>query len=238
MSHEVRVGLIDSGMDAELSAHVVAATAFGLDGDDLVEARSAAADAIGHGSSVARTILSAAPAAGILSAQVFRDSMTAPPAVIAAALRWLVGRGAGFVNMSFGLRVDREPLRSACAEARSAGTVPVCSTPARGPRVFPAAYPGVIRVCGDARCAAGEISVLEDSEVLFGACPRSVDGRLAGASAAAAHASGRTAGFLADHPGADAVEVVQFLRGIARYHGREQRGGPTEDGASSQTRPR
>ncbi len=131
---------------------------------------------VGHGSSVARTILAAAPSASIVNAQVFHDAIAAPPAAIAAALGWVVERGARVVNLSFGVRQDREVLRLACAAARAAGAILLAAAPARGSRVFPASYPGVIRVSGDARCAPDEVSRLASAQADFGACPATIDG--------------------------------------------------------------
>ena len=220
----VLVGLLDSGVAAELRGCVAAQSAFALGSGEVVEERSAAADTLGHGSSIARTILATAPAARIVNAQVFHDSIAAPPAVVAAALGWVVEQGARIVNLSFGVRQDREVLRRACAAARQAGAMLLAAAPARGPGVFPAAYPGVVRVCGDARCAPDEVSRLASAQADFGAHPATVDGRVRGASAAVARLTAVVAAFLAERPDADGTGAVHFLESIARYRGPERRG--------------
>jgi Subtilase family len=227
---EVLVGLVDSGVACELGDRVAVDSAFVLGDGERVERHPATADAIGHGSSVARTILAAAPTARIANAQVFHRSIAAPPAVVADALGWAVEQGARLVNMSFGVRSDREVLRSACAAARAAGAILLAAAPARGPAVFPAAYPGVIRVSGDARCAPGDLSLLGSAQADFGACPRTSDGRLRGASAAVAHLTGRAAAFLAERPEADSAAVARFLETAARHRGPERRGGAPATG--------
>jgi hypothetical protein len=227
---EVLVGLVDSGVARELGDRIAVDSAFALGEGERVERRSATGDAIGHGSSVARTILSAAPTARIANAQVFHRSIAAPPAVVADALDWAVEQGARLVNMSFGVRSDREILRAACAAARGAGAILFAAAPARGPAVFPAAYPGVIRVSGDARCAPGEVSLLGSAQVDFGACPRTSDGRLRGASAAVAQLTGRAAAFLAERPEADAAAIARFLEAVAAHRGPERRGGAPTTG--------
>jgi subtilisin family serine protease len=224
--NEVLVGLVDSGVTADLRARVAAESGFALGRGDVVEQRDAEDDAIGHGSSIARTILAQAPVATIVNAQVFHDSITAPSAVIAAALGWVVERGARVVNLSFGLRQDREVLREACAAARAAGTILLAASPARGPAVFPAAYPGVIRVCGDARCSADEVSRLASAQADYGACPATVDDRVRGASAATAWLTGRVAALLGERPSADAVSIEHVLESLARHHGPERRDRP------------
>jgi hypothetical protein len=203
---EVLVGLLDSGVARELCDCVAVESAFALGDGERVARRPPTADAIGHGSSIARTILAAAPSARIANAQVFHGSIEA----------------ARLVNMSFGVRSDREVLRAACAAARAAGAILLAAAPARGPAVFPAAYPGVIRVSGDARCAPGEVSLLGSAQADFGACPRTSDGRLRGASAAVARLTGRVAAFLAERPDADAAVVAGFLQTAARHRGPER----------------
>jgi hypothetical protein len=230
VSGEVLVGLLDSGVASELGDCVAVQIAFVLGDGERIERRPASPDAIGHGSSVARTILAAAPTARIASAQVFHRRMEAPPAVVAAALGWVVEQGARLVNMSFGVRSDRDVLRAACAAAQAAGAILLAAAPARGPAVFPAAYPGVIRVSGDARCAPGDVSFLGSAQADFGACPQTSDGRVRGASAAVAQLTGRAAAFLAERPEADAAAVARFLETAARHRGPERRGGAPASG--------
>jgi subtilisin family serine protease len=221
---EVLVGLVDSGVAREFGDRVAVDSAFVL-ADEQVERSSATADEIGHGSSIARTILAAAPTARIANAQVFHRSIAAAPSVVAAALGWAVEQGARLINMSFGVRSDRELLRAACAAAQAAGAVLLAAAPARGAAVFPAAYPGVIRVSGDARCAPGELSLLESAQADFGACPRTSDGRVRGASAAVAQLTGKAAAFLTERPEADAAAIARFLETAACHRGPERRGG-------------
>jgi len=220
---DVLVGLLDSGVAVDLRPRVAAERAFAFGEGDVVAPRAATADVVGHGSSLARTILAATPAASIVNAQVFHGSITAPPAVIAAALAWVVERGARVVNLSFGVRQDRDVLRLACEAARAAGALLFAATPARGPRVFPAAYPGVIRISGDARCAADEVSLLASVQADFGACPATIDEHVRGASAATARITGKVATLLAERPDADAASIARFLESIARYRGPERR---------------
>lgn len=220
---DVLVGLLDSGVADDLRARVTAERAFALGQGDVVAPRAATADVVGHGSSMARTILAATPAASIVNAQVFHDSISAPPAVLAAALAWVVEQGVRVVNLSFGVRQDREVLRLACEAARAAGALLFAAAPARGPRVFPASYPGVMRISGDARCAADEVSLLASAQADFGACPATIDERVRGASAATARITGKVAAFLAERPDADAASIARFLESIARYRGPELR---------------
>ena len=143
----IRVGLIDSGIDPGLRSHVAAIAAF--TGAPL------SADELGHGTTVARLVLSHAPDAGLLVAQAFCPRARATPERVAGALDWLRRERACLVNLSLGVARDPPVLRAAVEAALGAGIVLIASTPARGAPALPAAYPGVIRVTGGRPVRAG-----------------------------------------------------------------------------------
>jgi subtilisin family serine protease len=207
----IRVGLIDTRIAPSLAGSIAAAKDF--------VAVPRAGDAFSHGTTVAKIILHHAPGARLLCAQAFGPGNRAEPAAVAAALRWLIAEHARLVNLSLGLPHDRDVLRAAVAEALAAGLILIASTPARGAPVYPAAYPGVLRVTGDARCAPDEISALGGEPADYGACPRDLEGTAVGASLAAAHLTGLLA------RGLDAGEqnAAAILGRAARFHGRERR---------------
>ena len=204
------IGLLDGGVEAALAAHFSAARAFVGEG---------ASQPLGHGSSIVRIIRHHAPDAPLLHAQVFGERQRTTPALVAAGLDWLRAEGAWLVNMSFGLRHDRAVLRDAVAAAQAAGMILIAAAPARGAVVYPGGYAGVIRVCGDARCAPGEISALGGAPADYGACPRDMGGRPGGASFAVAHLTGLLASHLseADH------DPRALLDRLAGFRGRERR---------------
>jgi hypothetical protein len=152
-------------------------------------------------------------------AQVFDARQRTTPELVAAGLDWLRDEGARIVNMSFGLHHDRAVLRHAIVTAQAAGMILVASAPARGAMVYPGGYAGVIRVSGDARCGPDEISALGGDPADYGACPHDADGRLGGASFAAAHVTG----LLASHLSKTGCEPRALLDRLARFHGRERR---------------
>jgi hypothetical protein len=161
-----RVGLIDS---CGIWPGAIAAAAFATAGR-CVEQRAVAADSSGHGSRVARLLLGGDVPLELLLAQVFVNSKPTTGAAVAAAIDWVRGRRANLIHLSLGLAADRSVLATAVASAIDAGCIVVASTPARGAPTYPAAYPGVIRATGDARCAPSELSWLGPS--FFGGCPR------------------------------------------------------------------
>ena len=222
--HAIRVGLLDSGVDAE-NAHLVhARRRFALESGGATDEFPALDNPNGHGSAIGRIIAALAPTVQLLDAQVFDARGAAAPAAVASALRWLTDQGAGLVNMSFGLVEDREILRQACAQARDSGVVMLASAPARGPRVFPAAYPGVISVAADGRCAGHQVSFLGGEPADFGACPTAPEGHNksripgGGSSYAVARVTGIAAAWMAGQSAEiGGEELYRYLVSIARY---------------------
>lgn len=234
MSREpLRVGIVDSGHGAHQGTSVDAALGFAL-GDDLgVHERAATPDPLGHGSAVLAHILHAAPGARFCVAQVFHERPVTSAAQIAAAVRWLIAQRVRVVNLSLGVRADRAALREACADAVAAGIVVCASSPAQGAGVFPASYPGVVRVTGDARCAAHQWSWLDTAQADFGAVVMghvphmpgiaNERGAPAGASIATAALSGHIAARLMRDPAADRDALLAHLREHAAFIGAERR---------------
>lgn len=222
----VKIGLLDSGVSTAQQARTQNSCSFLMSEQGEIIREVASDDAIEHGSAIADILLNAAPAAVLLNAQIFSRSNTTSPALVASGLNWLSEQQADIVNMSFGLRQNRAVLREACEQALAAGMILVASAPARGPAVFPSAYPGVIRVTGDARCDLNEFSHLATQQADFGACPRSYarpkpGSPSGGASFAVPHVVGVLARYLAE--GGDPAQSVDYLKQIAIYHGPERR---------------
>ena len=208
----VRVGLVDSGLGPELRA---AAAVYVPPQGALMAVRP---DPSGHGADMARIILAQAPEAELVLAQVFDSEAATSPARVAAGLDWCVAQGAQVVALCLGLRRDEPVLRAACAKAAAAGVDLIASAAARGAPVYPAAYDDVIAVCGDARCAPGEVSALGGVPAEFGACH--IWGPRRGASCAAAAATGLVAAWRAR---GGSGQARAYLSGMAAYHGREHR---------------
>ncbi|MBF8742472.1 MULTISPECIES: S8 family serine peptidase [Pseudomonas] len=220
MASDVRVGVIDSGCSLEQAGQLVAARRFWLE-DGMLREGVPLPDRLGHGSAVLASVQAQTGELPVLMAQVFDQQWRTSALQVAAALLWLVEQGATLINLSLGLHQDRPVLRQACAEAQAAGVVLCASSPAQGGPVYPARYPGVIRITGDARCTAAQWSWLGSAQADLGG---PVGGQaLAGASLACAALSGRIAAWLAAHPGLGREQVLAHLRGGAAYTGPEHR---------------
>ncbi|WP_418648009.1 S8 family serine peptidase [Thauera butanivorans] len=220
-SARIRIGVVDSGHAAAQVPHVAASAAFVLDGGEPRRV-PAEPDRLGHGSRVGDGLLHCLPQAELLVAQVFRERLATSAAQVAAAIDWLVDEDARLINLSLGLREPRPVLAAACARALAAGVVLCASAPARGQPVYPAGFPGVLRVTGDARCMVPtEIAALGAAHADYGAHVRPLDGSLdgAGASMACAWLSGMAARHLA--AGGSAASLPGWLAAQARYHGVE-----------------
>lgn len=224
MAAKVRVGIVDSGSSAAQAAQAAAAAAFVRDDGD-VRRIAACDDVLNHGSLVGDVVLHCAPQAELLVAQVFRERLATTAAQVAAAVDWLVEEGAAVINLSLGLREPRPVLEAACRAALDAGVVLCAASPAQGAPVYPAAFAGVLRVTGDARCERLELSALAAAHADFGAHVRPMHGTLAGAGAsmACAHLSGHVARHLSEAGRADIDALRAWLSAQARYHGLERR---------------
>lgn len=192
--------------------------------------RAAEPDVSGHGSALAQLILAGPAPVALLNAQVFSTTGMTSPVVIAAGLEWLLEHGARLINLSFGLHQDRPVLARACRRALDCGVVLIAASPARGAPVYPSAYPGVLRITGDARCTPDELSHLASIQADFGACPQGTTPAAGGASLATARVTARVAEYLAN--GGERDGVFDHLRDLARYHGPERRQAPAESGSS------
>ena len=213
----LRVGLVDSGI-AATGPQPEASRAFGLVGSEVVEL-AAVQDRLGHGSQVAEILLHHAPDIALLSAQVFHQRLTTTAAQVAAAIDWLVSCEAHLINLSLGLLEPRPVLANACARALAAGVVLCAATPARGQKVYPAGFAGVLRITGDARCGPTQFAALAAPHADFGAHVRPLHGTLAGAGAsmACAHLSGIAASHL--EAGSTAASLPAWLAARATFHG-------------------
>ncbi|MCY1434210.1 Subtilisin DY [compost metagenome] len=224
MGNELQIGIVDSGHAPEQAPLVLAGRRFFLT-DEGVGESDLGADALGHGSVVLQAIAARAPDTRFSVAQVFDGRGVTSPLQITAALHWLRDRGVRLVNLSLGVRQDRPLLREAVAALVADGVLVCASSPAQGEPVFPASYPGVIRVTGDARCGAGEWSWLNSPQADFGAAVSGGAGQ-AGASLGCAAFCGHLAALLAENPGADKQWLLQRMREGAAYKGREFRVAP------------
>lgn len=218
---DLAIGIIDSGI-RDIAA--VEGRSFTLNNDGHLLQAPPVVDRLGHGTAMADIILQQAPEAALYNAQVFLERLVCSARQVAAALDWLVSRDVRLINMSFGLREDREVLGEAVHRAVAAGVILLASSPARGGTVWPAAYPGVISATGDARCAPGELSVPGTGQAEFGGHVRSPLERIAGASVGCAHVSALSATYLYNNSGATVRELSDWLTRRASYFGPERRG--------------
>lgn len=215
------VGIIDSGVPEPAPACLMEARRFHYEQGRVVERDNETGDRLGHGGMITRIIIAGSPEVALYSAQVFQEKLLTRPVQVAAAIDWLVKRQVRIINMSFGLGADRTILSEACARAVKLGVILVASVPARGNAVYPGAYPGVIRVCGDARCGPGEISLIDGDLCYFGAHADGDAG--SGSSAAAARITAAIAVILEAFPAAEDADLFNRLRNSAAYVGREHR---------------
>lgn len=216
----MKVGVVDTGLQREYRSWLQAGQLFVLGVDGILN-KPLEEDHLGHGSLVTRLIHEQAPGTQLLMAQVFGRRGATTAAQLAAALYWLLDQGVKVVNCSLGLHADRPVLREACRAAVDRGVVLCASSPALGQAVYPASYPGVVAVTGDARCQSGEWSWLQGDRAEFGAAVGA--GSEGGASMACARFSGLLAAYWATHPALDASQVLGYFRQQASRTGPQRR---------------
>ncbi|MFK0310231.1 S8 family serine peptidase [Pseudomonas sp. NPDC090233] len=221
MANELRVGVIDSGYSPDQAQWVVAARRFWLE-DGVLREGEPEPDRLGHGSAVLARLQEQAGQVTLLVAQVFTGQGSTSALQVAAALLWLAEQGATLINLSLGLQQDRPVLRQACAEVQASGVLLCASSPAQGNAVYPAAYPDVIRITGDARCAQGQWSWLNSVQADFGGYVG--ERSMAGASLGCASLSGRIAALLLQYPSLEREQVLAWLQTHATFVGPERRG--------------
>lgn len=219
----VVIGVVDSGFSAEQAPWVLASRRFVPDADGCFAEQDAWPDALGHGTAVLGTLLRAAPGLRCCVAQVFGERGVSSAVQIALAIDWLVCQRVRLINLSLGVRQDYPVLQQACERAVAAGILLLAASPARGGPVYPAAYRGVWRVTGDARCSPGEWSWLDGEQADFGCIVRPGPEAAAGASLGCAAFSGLVASWWLRHPDAGADELRRHFQKQATYVGIERR---------------
>ena len=218
-----KVGIVDSGFAATQAGQVAGSAAFVLQNDALWQAECQP-DQLAHGTQIVEVLQHCAPDAQLYMAQVFHDRLTTTASQVAAAIEWLVAQEVQLINLSLGLRTDWDCLRDAVATAVAAGVLICASSPAKGEPVFPAAYPGVLRTTGDARCGPGQWSWLDTRYADFAGHVRSLSGEIAGASIGTAWLCGHIARFMSRQPAASRAALGRYLKTGAAFQGAEQRG--------------
>jgi hypothetical protein len=220
------VGIVDSGAGQSVRRKLLAETRLLLRSDGRIDRAAAGADALGHGAEIARIVLDLAPVASLVCAQAFSDRRAVDAGLVAQGIHWCLEQGVRIINLSLGLHADIEALRQACGRAAASGVMLVAAYPARGDPVYPAAYPDVVAVCGDARCKGSSWSVIEPNR-LIGASTAAADGKShGGASYAAARITGLAARFFGAWPNTDARDCMAWLQSDATVRGRERRTAP------------
>ena len=176
-------------------------------------------DPTGHGTRIAQILTADRTDITLLLGQVFDRSARTSPEAVALAIDWCRAQGTHLIHLSLGLAVDRPILADSIARALAADVLIVASVPARGAVPYPAAYAGVIRATGDARCTPGHWSMLDSTT--FGGTVTMSGG--AGASVGAAHVTRELT--LATDPCSRSV-AIETLSSRAHWRGAERRTTP------------
>ncbi len=218
----IKVGIIDSGLPRESVTH--------FPGKDFTDSNSLI-DQLGHGTAVSAPFKDT-PCITLVNARVFDQRLVCSSNQIIRALNWLTDQQVHLINMSFGLTTHSPLLEQACQRAQDQGILLVAASPAQGQAVFPAAYDGVVRATGDARCRVDEVSWLNSTQADFGGYPGNPRKGPAGASIGCAFVSAAIAKQMVNTPPTSKtsndsrltdLQQCAHYRGVEHYRGVKQR---------------
>lgn len=88
----VKIGLLDSGVDSQLTTEIIDSHTFVINDEGQVLEQEPSPDLINHSSAIARILLTAVPQVSSVNAQVFQQANVTAPVTIAAGLDWLVNQ--------------------------------------------------------------------------------------------------------------------------------------------------
>lgn len=212
----IRVGIVDSGVPVTGSSN---ARVNIVDAADFSDSDNCD-DFLGH-STVVSEAIAAAGDVDFVHAKVFGQRLACPASSVVRALAWLFESDVQVINMSFGMARADSAMRVLLDQIRASGITVVAASPAQGGAVYPAAFPGVIRATGDARCAPDQISFLDSEQADFGGCVGNPTAGVAGASIGCAHVVRTVCELLTRDRALTPEQVYQGLKECARWRGRE-----------------
>ncbi|HEY6378274.1 MAG TPA: S8 family serine peptidase [Candidatus Dormibacteraeota bacterium] len=237
----VRVGVVDSGIDA---AHPAVR---GVAGGVVVERDDGAAtgvrfvegaheDLFGHGTACAGIIRRAAPQCELYSIRVLGERLTGKGMVFAAGLRWALEHGMQVVNLSLSTaKADYFALFHELAdEAYFKNVMLVCAVNNVPGPTYPSQYSSVFSVAARAGDDPLRFAYNPAPPVEFGAPGIEVEVawrgeatmRVTGNSFAAPHISGIIARILSKHPGLTPFQMKTVLVALADNHPDRAKTGP------------
>ena len=197
MNRAVRVGIIDSGINAAHPhiGNVMGGTSLRVDGDSP-DFR----DTLGHGTAIAALIHHKAPQAHLFAVKVFQTELATDLATILRAIDWCLSNKMDIINLSLGtLNADhRAPFQTAIKSIRAAGVAIVTAFAIDAQPALPGSLLGTVAVIADAQCPWDEHQFTQiDGKPVFVASPypRPIPGippkrNLHGISFAVAHITG------------------------------------------------
>jgi subtilisin family serine protease len=147
MKQRVRIGVIDSGVNAAHPHIQGVAGGVGITRDGREEADYV--DRLGHGTAVAAVIREKAPEAEIFAVKIFHDRLATGIETLVRAIEWSVENGMHLINLSLGTsNPDHEAaLRAAVERVREKGITLVAAYEDGGVRWLPGCLPGVAPGC-------------------------------------------------------------------------------------------
>jgi Subtilase family len=219
MTHPVRIGIIDSGVNA---AHPHVGNIAGGVAISPGAQGASYKDRLGHGTAVAALIHARAPRADLFAVKVFQSTLSTSLAEVLFAIDWCLDNDMDLINLSLGTTNPdhKGAFEAAVRRVRASGKAIVSAFEMQGKPALPGSLPGVVGVIVDAARGAGEhrVAMIGEKKV-FTACPfpRDIPGvprerNLHGVSFAVAHTTATLAGLLESH-----CSVMDWEAFLARH---------------------
>lgn len=232
----INIAVIDSGITAghDHVGALAGGVGFRMDERGGVAASLDFIDRIGHGTAVAGVIREKNPAANLFALKIFHDTLTAPAALLLAAMDFAIRQRMDIIHLSLGTRRERcrDALEARCRTAQAQGIVVVSSAKSPADRIYPSVFDCVIGVCPDETCREDELIHHPDGPINFSAHgrPRALPGlpqeqNFQGASFAAARVTARLAQMLSKNANPDPCLTAGGAIGIIVDSCRDSRDG-------------
>ena len=151
---QIRIAIVDSGIEAshEDVGDVAGGVHIQIGGEGEAVFLDDHADCAGHGTACAGIIRKKAPDAALYSVRIFDASLMADGRALIAAIQWCIDNEMDVVNLSLGTTdvTFKKALQKVCRKAVDAGVILVAAESNDGGESYPAVFPAVIGVTGDA----------------------------------------------------------------------------------------
>jgi hypothetical protein len=218
----VNIAVVDSGINA-FHSHVQGiegGISFEENHENKIVPTLNFYDNVGHGTAIAGILRHKSPFANIFAIKIFYKKLFATPALLIAALEWLIEQDMNIIHLSLGTKSERAKNRlyDICNKAYKKNIVVVASARFPADSVYPSVFDEVIGVYWNKQCSEDSIVYHPGNPIEFGTYgkPRPLPGKsqilnFQGHSFAAAYVSSYVAQIIKYEKIVDTLDIKQLL---------------------------